>query len=156
MAASGSSPRTAPRTPVRRWTAVVLALLVAGFVAACSGGSGEPAATAGSAATGQTATGSMGSMSARQPSTPGPGAEQGTVVISGFAFSVPDSVPAGSTVTIRNEDSVEHTVTADEQGGFDVTVDAGQTATMKAPASAGDYPFHCSIHPSMTGTLVVR
>ena len=72
---------------------------------------------------------------------------------SSFTFHV-TPVTAGSTVTVRNDASVTHTVTADGAGGFNVTVDAGKTATFTAPA-AGTYPFHCNIHSSMHGTLTV-
>jgi plastocyanin len=63
-------------------------------------------------------------------------------------------VKAGAKVTIQNHDTVEHTVTADA-GGFDVTVNADGTASFTAPSKAGSYKFHCKIHASMHGTLVV-
>src|SRR5438132_12579054 len=61
---------------------------------------------------------------------------------SGFAFH-PTAVKAGSTVTVKNDSSATHTVTADGAGGFNVTIDAGKSATFTAPA-AGTYPFHCN------------
>jgi plastocyanin len=70
----------------------------------------------------------------------------------GFAFHT-TPVKAGSTVTVKNETQTEHTVTADD-GGFDVTIDGGKTATFTAPA-AGAYKFHCNIHSFMHGTLTV-
>lgn len=78
-----------------------------------------------------------------------------SITISGFAFSVPSSVAPGATITVTNKDSVEHTVTADSGSAFDVTVASNGTATFKAPQTAGSYPFHCTVHPSMHGTLVV-
>ena len=78
-----------------------------------------------------------------------------SITISGFAFSVPTSVAPGATITVTNKDSVAHTVTADSGGAFDVTVPASGTATFKAPGTAGSYAFHCTIHPSMHGTLKV-
>ncbi len=71
---------------------------------------------------------------------------------SNFKFH-PTTVKAGSTVTVKNDASVTHTVTQDG-GGFDVTIDGGQTATFTAPA-AGTYKFHCNIHSFMHGTLTV-
>jgi plastocyanin len=73
------------------------------------------------------------------------------IVISGFAFKV-SPAPAG-TITIRNDDSTAHTVTADD-GSFSVSVEGGETATIEI-AAAGSYAFHCNFHSSMTGTLVV-
>jgi plastocyanin len=78
------------------------------------------------------------------------------IMIKNFAFTGPASVKAGSTVTVMNEDSEAHTVTADSSsGGFDVTVPAGATKTFTAPAKPGTYPYHCNYHSNMHGTLRV-
>lgn len=76
--------------------------------------------------------------------------------ISDFAFS-PDrlTVDAGDEVTVRNDDGTTHTVTA-EGDGFNVEVGSGDTATFGAPEDPGEYAFHCTIHPQMQATLVVR
>ena len=71
---------------------------------------------------------------------------------SSFTFHT-SPVAAGSTVTVKNDSSADHTVTQDSSG-FDVSVPAGKTATFTAPA-AGTYKFHCKIHSSMHGTLTV-
>ncbi len=76
-----------------------------------------------------------------------------TIVIVDLAYQVPLEVPAGVTVTVRNDDQVTHTVTADD-GSFDVEVAGGATQTFSAP-SAGSYAFHCEIHAAMTGELQV-
>jgi plastocyanin len=47
-------------------------------------------------------------------------------------------------------------VTSDDGKSFNVTVAAGGTATFTAPTKPGTYPFHCSVHPQMHGTLVVK
>jgi plastocyanin len=77
------------------------------------------------------------------------------ITIKDFGYAGPTSVPAGSTVTVRNEDSVAHTLTADSAGGFDVTIAPGKSATFKAPAKTGSYPYHCTYHANMHGTLKV-
>lgn len=82
--------------------------------------------------------------------------EQLVVVIKDFAFEVPDSVPAGATITVRNDDSVGHTMTSDEDGVFDVPVGPGEEAEITVPSEPGEYPFHCTPHPDMTATLVVK
>ena len=61
---------------------------------------------------------------------------------------------AGASISITNDDSATHTVTADD-GAFDVEAPAGETVELVAPG-AGTYPYHCSIHSSMTGTLIVE
>jgi plastocyanin len=71
---------------------------------------------------------------------------------SSFTFH-PTPVKAGSTVTVKNDSTSQHTVSQD-RGGFNVTIDAGKTATFTAPA-AGTYKFHCNIHSFMHGTLTV-
>lgn len=65
------------------------------------------------------------------------------------------SVAAGSTLTIADSSGTAHTFTADD-GAFDVPVPGDNTAELQVPAEAGDYPFHCEIHPSMQATLTVE
>jgi plastocyanin len=81
-----------------------------------------------------------------------------TIVIKNFMFT-PDSltVAPGAVVTVRNEDSVTHTLTdkADHNAFNSGPVGPNQTKTFKAPDQAGSYPFLCTIHQFMTGTLVV-
>ena len=97
-----------------------------------------------------------GSSSKGSAASPGSGVEAGSQITIDSAFNFhTTSVAAGSTVTIKNDDSSsEHTVTQDG-GGFNVTVPAGGTATFTAPATAGTYKFHCNIHNFMHGTLTV-
>jgi plastocyanin len=78
-----------------------------------------------------------------------------TITISDFSFTTPDSVSPGAEVTVDNEDSAAHTVTADEGNAFDDAADAG-VSTFTAPTKPGSYPFHCNFHPGMHGTLVVK
>ena len=90
---------------------------------------------------------------------PGPGEageEAGVIVIVDFEYQVPDSVPAGGQITIRNDDGVGHTVTSDEAGLFDVSVAPGEEVMLPVPDEPGEYPFHCTPHPTMTATLVVE
>ncbi|HLF99611.1 MAG TPA: cupredoxin domain-containing protein [Acidimicrobiia bacterium] len=81
-------------------------------------------------------------------------ASKGNLTISGFAFGKV-TADAGSEVTVANLDSATHTATADN-GEFDSGEIAGNgTGTFTAPDEAGDYEFHCEIHPSLKGTLTV-
>jgi plastocyanin len=54
-----------------------------------------------------------------------------------------------------NMDGEAHTVTSDT-GAFDVKAPASATVTFKAPMTPGRYPFHCTYHSNMHGTLVVK
>jgi plastocyanin len=65
-------------------------------------------------------------------------------------------VKTGSTVTVQNNDTVMHTVTSDDGTSFDVSIDAGKSATFTAPGTAGSFKFHCKIHSQMHGTLTVQ
>jgi len=76
------------------------------------------------------------------------------VTIAGFAYSPnPVTVNVGDTVTWTNNDGVGHTATG---SGFDTgTISAGASKSVTFD-SAGTFAYHCTIHPSMTGTVVVR
>lgn len=83
--------------------------------------------------------------------------EGAEVRIRGFNF-VPAEVKvrAGATITVMNEDSAPHTLTATEGDAFDTgTIEGGASSTFTAPSKPGSYPFFCSIHPQMQGTLIV-
>ena len=82
--------------------------------------------------------------------------EAGTaIVIRDFAYE-PETLSAsvGDTITIRNTDDTDHTVTADD-GPIDTGDIAGDgTATIDL-TEAGTIPYHCDIHNYMTGTIRV-
>ncbi|HEX8028437.1 MAG TPA: cupredoxin family copper-binding protein [Vicinamibacterales bacterium] len=64
------------------------------------------------------------------------------------------AVAVGDTLTWVNTDAVPHTSTAN--GGWDSgTLAPGQqfSTTLRAP---GTFAYHCTIHPGMVGTVVVR
>ncbi|WP_067567444.1 cupredoxin domain-containing protein [Nocardia acidivorans] len=77
------------------------------------------------------------------------------ITISNHMFQAPASVKAGATVTVRNNDTDEHTVTSATAGTFDTEVQGARTATFTAPGAPGKYDFYCRYHPSMKATLVV-
>ena len=79
-----------------------------------------------------------------------------TIHVSNFDYKTPASVAPGATVTVMNMDGVKHTVTADTGHAFDVSVDGGGSGTFTAPMKPGSYPFHCTFHSNMHGTLVVK
>lgn len=78
-----------------------------------------------------------------------------TIVIRNFAYQPADlTVPAGATVTVRNEDGAPHTVTALDGGFGTGEIGPGRTATFRAPGP-GRYGYRCGIHEFMHGTLTV-
>lgn len=82
--------------------------------------------------------------------------ETDDLVIEGFAFTVKAPVKQNRAVGVSNRDDADHTVTMDRQPGFDVKVPAGEAEVFLAVHPPGRYPFHCEIHPSMKGTLVIE
>ena len=78
------------------------------------------------------------------------------VTIQGLAFH-PDCFTAksASSITIHNKDSVTHTFTIDGTQ-VDVTIEGGKTFNGESAGLApGTYAFHCKIHSTMTGTVIV-
>ena len=89
---------------------------------------------------------------------------QGASIQGNPAFNPnPISVKKGSIVQVVNKDSVPHTVTNgkgpdDPNSGklFDTSIiNAGESAKVDTSklTSGQQYPFHCTVHPYMTGTL---
>ena len=65
-------------------------------------------------------------------------------------------VAEGGMVSWKNDDTVAHTVTADE-GGFDTgTIQPGATSIPLTFLATGRYRYHCSVLPEMTGVVVVQ
>lgn len=79
-----------------------------------------------------------------------------TITIANMSFGDPVTVAPGAEVTVKNDDSAEHSVTSDTEGAFDKQIDGGKEDTFTAPTKPGEYPFHCVYHPSMKGTLIVK
>ena len=80
-----------------------------------------------------------------------------TIVAADIAFDPTElNVAAGETITLRNEDDVEHSFTIDDPE-VDAEAEGGEEATVEAPEEPGTYDFHCRYHPEqMTGTLTVE
>jgi plastocyanin len=79
-----------------------------------------------------------------------------TVQISGFKFSPADiQVSAGTNVTWTNEDSVMHTVTFDNGMFNSPSIQHGDSVSYVF-GKPGVYTYHCSVHPSMTGSVTVK
>jgi plastocyanin len=71
----------------------------------------------------------------------------------------PLQLRVGQTVNWLNEDSIEHTATL--QGVFDTgrispTSAHSENGDQVTFRTAGTFTYHCTIHPSMVGTIVVQ
>ena len=95
--------------------------------------------------------------------TPTPGGPSSSVAIPvgasalGNGAYAPDdlNVAVGTTVTWMNTDSISHTSTSDVNGWNSGIVAPGGQFSFAFQA-AGTFPYHCTIHPGMVGTVVVR
>lgn len=78
-----------------------------------------------------------------------------TVNIQNMAFSPATvHIPGGTTVMWINNDKVDHEVVSDN-GVYDSGVLSPGESFNYTFTQAGDYPYHCSIHPSMRGIIIV-
>jgi plastocyanin len=80
-----------------------------------------------------------------------------TIVISNFAYGpLSLTVAPGTKITVMNKDQAPHTVTANDKSFDTGTIFGGQQGEMTAPTKPGTYPYTCTIHQYMTGTLIVK
>ena len=122
------------RIPVT-FGAIIALVLVTG----CGGGSSNPTTAPTAAATGITCSAS---------------GEGSAVAIANFSFNpASGNAATGGFVTWSNTDSTNHTVTFDN--GPDCGVVAGGTSQTVQFTLAGTFAYHCRIHPSMKGSIVV-
>ncbi|MFJ8043273.1 cupredoxin domain-containing protein [Kitasatospora sp. NPDC096147] len=104
------------------------------------------------------------SSTAAAPSASGP-AGSGTdtsaaavnLTIKDFVFAPGDlTVAPGTRITVANQDSAPHTVTATDKAFDTGRIEGGRSATFTAPSKPGSYPYICDVHPFMAGTLTVK
>jgi len=85
-----------------------------------------------------------------------PSAAAAQVKIDNFSFGPQTvTIPVGATVTWVNRDDIPHTVVSTE-GVFKSKVRDTDETFSYTFAKAGTYPYYCSVHPKMTGTVVVK
>ena len=78
------------------------------------------------------------------------------VRISQYRFAPRElTVPRGAVVRWVNDDDEPHTVTSDGGAFASSGLDTHEQFTFTFDA-AGTYPYHCALHPTMTGRVVVR
>ncbi len=117
---------------VMRVRAAILILMVAIAICGCTSASTTPSV---------------------QPSEQPPAQPSASVTIQNFAFSPGEvTIAKGGTVTWTNHDSTTHTVTFGDGSSPDLDSGATYERTFN---DTGTFSYHCSIHPSMTGKVVV-
>ncbi|MEV7930297.1 cupredoxin domain-containing protein [Kitasatospora sp. NPDC088779] len=140
------------------------AVLLGAALAACSvrvGGpdsgpdSGSTSVATSGVTSGPGPTGSVSATPAASPSSataPAPG----VVAIRDFAFEPADfTIRPGAVVTVRNADTVDHTLTAQDRSFDTGTIAPGASATFTAPARPGASSYLCTLHHFMRGILTV-
>ena len=94
--------------------------------------------------------------SARVKANDQPSVANAEVKIDNFSFGPQTlTVPVGSTVTWTNRDDIPHTSVSTD-GVFKSKVMDTDEKFSYTFAKAGTYPYYCSIHPKMTGQVVVK
>jgi len=77
------------------------------------------------------------------------------VVVDNFNFApATTAVPVGTTVTWTNRDDVPHNVVSTEKKFASPVLDTDEQFSHTFDGK-GTYPYYCSIHPKMTGQVVV-
>ena len=78
------------------------------------------------------------------------------VKIDNFSFGPATvTVPAGTTVTWTNRDDIPHTVVSDDKVFKSKVMDTDEKFSFTF-AKPGTYTYFCSVHPKMTGKVVVQ
>ena len=130
------------RDPLRKTMALAGLVLTAAFLAGCGR---NPAGT------------DPASAAPAEGTAAAPEAAPDQVVIDNFAFQPATlTVKAGTKVTWVNRDDVPHTATsADQRKKFNSgTLDTDQQFSHRFDAP-GTHKYYCSLHPRMTGQIVV-
>ena len=78
------------------------------------------------------------------------------VKIDNFSFApAAITVKAGTQITWTNADDIPHTVVSDDRSFKSKVLDTDEKFTLTA-SQPGTYSYFCSIHPKMTGKVVVE
>jgi plastocyanin len=91
----------------------------------------------------------------RGSATP-PQAASAEVKVDNFSFGPATlTVAVGTTVTWTNRDDIPHTVVSTDKVFKSKVLDTDEKFSFTF-SKAGTYPYFCSIHPKMTGSVVVQ
>src|SRR5258706_15160728 len=83
-------------------------------------------------------------------------ASSAEVKVDNFSFGPATlTVAVGTTVTWTNRDDIPHTIVSTEKVFKSKVLDTDEKFSFTFD-KAGTYPYFCSIHPKMTGSVVVR
>ena len=78
------------------------------------------------------------------------------VKVDNFSFGPATlTVAVGTTVTWTNRDDIPHTIVSTDKAFKSKVLDTDEKFSFTF-SKAGTYPYFCSIHPKMTGSVVVQ
>jgi plastocyanin len=101
------------------------------------------------------ATSVTGSGAGNKGGAAGPGTNE--VWIQDMAFNPSTiTVTTGTTITWTNKDAIGHTATSTNTAEFDTGIIGSNGTANHTFNTAGTYQYDCSVHPSMTATVVVK
>lgn len=81
---------------------------------------------------------------------------QANVEMDDLDFSPRDlTINVGATVTWTNKEAAPHDATSDDDEWETDLLQEGDTGSITF-AEAGTFPYHCTVHPNMEGTVTVR
>ena len=124
-------------------------LAIAAALAACSGG--------GTATTGPAATTAGGPTQAAATCSDSTAATTVDATVADFAWSQPIAAKVGDVITWTNNDTAAHKVATDDGSctmGANIAGGGGKQSLVFN--KAGTYAFHCTLHPNMKGTIIVK
>jgi len=114
----------------------------------------------GTPASNPTTTANTPSPTVSSPTTPAPtpvtppAAAKAEINIQNFSFNPASvTIAIGGTVVWTNNDPVPHQIASNYFNSSPLS--QGDTFTQKF-TTAGTFAYHCAIHPSMTGTIIVK
>ena len=124
--------------------------MVLGLIWACGGDDGSTATTV---APGTSSTTAPGDENVAETDT------SVVITITGLAFPAEVTVPSGKSVTWVNDSSAPHEVQMDTHDGAAADVEPvrlGTDVEGELSLEPGTWTYFCTIHPSMTGSLLVE
>ena len=87
---------------------------------------------------------------------PAPAGKVVEVKVDNFSFSPQTiTIAPGTTVIWTNRDDIPHTVVSDEKVFKSKVLDTDEKFSFTFD-KAGNFPYFCSIHPKMTGKIIVQ
>ena len=127
--------------PVHRLATLASAIILV----ACSGSGGSTTPTPGPAST----------TAASAPCADSTGTTVVQASVANNTWSQPVSAKVGDVITWSNDDGVPHKVALDDGScQMSANIPGGGSKSLVF-SKAGTYPFHCSVHPSMKGTITI-